>query len=102
LLLQGTTDIKLNGRVEVDAHLMAHSKSDAILEQVVGRLSLEPKVSAASWRVEPLMEWSTTSNLIRQASNAPGHLPLAAAVQSTRQGPRSAWCSSVVTKQCRF
>jgi putative Mg2+ transporter-C (MgtC) family protein len=35
---------------------MAHSKSDAILEQVVGRLSLEPTVSAASWRVEPLME----------------------------------------------
>jgi putative Mg2+ transporter-C (MgtC) family protein len=68
LLLQGTnggqlslrqlesTDIELNGRVEVDAHLMAHSNSDAILEQVVGRLSLEPTVSAASWRVEPLME----------------------------------------------
>jgi putative Mg2+ transporter-C (MgtC) family protein len=68
LLLQGTnggqlslrqlesSDIELNGRVEVDAHLMAHSKSDAILEQVVGRLSLEPTVSAASWRVEPLME----------------------------------------------
>jgi putative Mg2+ transporter-C (MgtC) family protein len=68
LLLQGTnngqlslrqlksTDIEGNGRVEVDAHLTAHSKGDAVLEQVVGRLSLEPTVSAASWRVEPLME----------------------------------------------
>jgi putative Mg2+ transporter-C (MgtC) family protein len=68
LLLQGTnsgqlslrqlesTDIEENGRVKVDAHLNAHSKSDAVLEQVVGRLSLEPTVSAASWRVEPLME----------------------------------------------
>jgi putative Mg2+ transporter-C (MgtC) family protein len=68
LLLQGTnsgqlslrqlesTDIEGNGRVKVDAHLNAHSKSDAVLEQVVGRLSLEPTVSAASWRVEPLME----------------------------------------------
>ncbi|MBV8696581.1 MAG: MgtC/SapB family protein [Bradyrhizobium sp.] len=68
LLLQGTsigqlslrqldsTDIEGNGRVEVHAHLTAHTKSDAILEQVVGRLSLEPTVSAASWCVEPLIE----------------------------------------------
>lgn len=51
-----STDIAGNDRVEVNAQLTAQSKSDAILEQVVGRLSLEPTVSAASWRVEPLVE----------------------------------------------
>ena len=68
LLLQGTgngqlslrqldsTDLEGNERVEVNAHLTAQSKSDGVLEQVVGRLSLEPTVSAASWRVEPLVE----------------------------------------------
>jgi hypothetical protein len=34
----------------------AHSKSDAVLEQVVGRLSLQSTVPAASWSVEPLAE----------------------------------------------
>jgi len=72
LLLQGTGNGQLslrqldstdlegnergNERVEVNAHLTAQSKSDGVLEQVVGRLSLEPTVSAASWRVEPLVE----------------------------------------------
>ena len=42
--------------VEVPAQLTAESKSDAILEQVVGRLSLEPTVSAASWSVGPMLE----------------------------------------------
>jgi len=68
LLLQGTsnghlslrqldsTDLEGHERVEVSARLTASSKSDGILEQVVGRLSLEPTVSAASWRVETLVE----------------------------------------------
>jgi putative Mg2+ transporter-C (MgtC) family protein len=68
LLLQGTgngqlslrqldsTDLEGNDRVEVNAHLNAQSKSDGILEQVVGRLSLEPTVSAASWRIHTLID----------------------------------------------
>ncbi len=51
-----STDIEESGRVEVTAHLSAPSKCDAILEQAVGRLSLEPTVSAASWSVEPVVE----------------------------------------------
>jgi 1-deoxy-D-xylulose 5-phosphate reductoisomerase len=48
-----STDLEGNDhRVEVNAQ----SKSDGILEQIVGRLSLEPTVSAASRRVEPLGE----------------------------------------------
>jgi putative Mg2+ transporter-C (MgtC) family protein len=51
-----STDIEESGRVEVIAQLSAHSKSDAVLEQVVGRLSLEATVSAASWSVGPIIE----------------------------------------------
>jgi len=38
------------------AQLTARPKSDAILEQVVGRLGLEPTVSAASRSVGPMLE----------------------------------------------
>lgn len=51
-----STDLEEGGRVEVTAQLTAESKNDAALEQVVGRLSLEPTVSAASWSVEPVVE----------------------------------------------
>jgi putative Mg2+ transporter-C (MgtC) family protein len=51
-----STDLEESGRVEVIAQLTAHSKNDAVLEQVVGRLSLEPTVSAASWSVGPMLE----------------------------------------------
>jgi len=51
-----STDLAESGRVEVTAQLTSAVKSDAILEQVVGRLSLEPTVSAASWSVGPLLE----------------------------------------------
>jgi putative Mg2+ transporter-C (MgtC) family protein len=51
-----STDLEDGGRVEVIAQLTAHAKNDAILEQVVGRLSLEPTVSAASWSVGPMLE----------------------------------------------
>jgi len=45
-----------SGRVEVTAQLTSVSKNDAVLEQVVGRLSLESTVSAASWSVGPILE----------------------------------------------
>ena len=51
-----SNDLGESGRVEVTAQLTAQSKSDAILEQVVGRLSLEPTVSAATWSVGPMLE----------------------------------------------
>jgi putative Mg2+ transporter-C (MgtC) family protein len=51
-----SNDLEEGGRVEVTAQLTAQSKNDAVLEQVVGRLSLEPTVSAASWSVGPMLE----------------------------------------------
>jgi putative Mg2+ transporter-C (MgtC) family protein len=49
-------DLGESGRVEVTAQLTSAAKNDAVLEQVVGRLSLEPTVSAASWSVGPILE----------------------------------------------
>ncbi|WP_441853941.1 hypothetical protein, partial [Pseudoalteromonas distincta] len=51
-----STDLEESGRVEVTAQLSSQSQSDTVLEQVVGRLSLEQTVSAASWSVEPGVE----------------------------------------------
>jgi putative Mg2+ transporter-C (MgtC) family protein len=51
-----SVDLEESGRVEVTAQLTAASKSDSVLEQVIGRLSLEPTVSAASWSVGPILE----------------------------------------------
>jgi putative Mg2+ transporter-C (MgtC) family protein len=51
-----STNLAEGERVEVVAQLTAPSKCDAVLEQVVGRLSLEPTVSAASWSVDSILE----------------------------------------------
>jgi putative Mg2+ transporter-C (MgtC) family protein len=68
LLLQGLTaagirlhrldssNIEGSDRVEVFAGLSADRRSDNALEQIVGRLSLEPSVTAARWRTEPASE----------------------------------------------
>jgi putative Mg2+ transporter-C (MgtC) family protein len=68
LLLQGLTvgalhlrqldssNIEDSDRVEVLAVLSADARSDGVLEQTVGRLSLEPSVTAARWRVEQATE----------------------------------------------
>jgi putative Mg2+ transporter-C (MgtC) family protein len=46
-----STDVNGTGRVVVNAHLIAHSRVDAAVEDIVGRLSLEPAISAARWQV---------------------------------------------------
>jgi hypothetical protein len=59
--LQDFTQRSSNGLIgkasaEAVRQLTSASKSDAVLEQVVGRLSLEPTVSAARWSVGPILE----------------------------------------------
>jgi len=46
-----SSNIEGSDRVEVLAELSADRRSDSVLEQIVGRLSLEPSVTAARWRV---------------------------------------------------
>jgi putative Mg2+ transporter-C (MgtC) family protein len=51
-----SANIEDTDRVEVTAAVTAEGQPDGALEQIVGRLSLEPAVTAARWRVEPLVE----------------------------------------------
>lgn len=44
-------DLETPDRVEVEADLVTQERDDAFLEQIVTRLSLEPGVSAVSWRI---------------------------------------------------
>ncbi|NMF81974.1 MgtC/SapB family protein [Nodosilinea sp. P-1105] len=37
--------------VEVEAEMVTQNRNDAMLEQIVSRLSLEPAVTSASWRI---------------------------------------------------
>lgn len=46
-----SADLEDSSKVQVRANLVMWGRNDALLEQVVSRLSLEPSVSAASWKV---------------------------------------------------
>jgi hypothetical protein len=41
-----------SSKVTVTAQAVAPKRADAALEQIVGRLSLEPYISAANWQVD--------------------------------------------------
>ena len=45
-------DIEDSSRVRVTAQAMVAKRNDTALEQIVGRLSLEPQVSGATWQVD--------------------------------------------------
>jgi putative Mg2+ transporter-C (MgtC) family protein len=42
---------EVEDRVEVEAEMVTQTRDDLLLEQIVSRLSLEPAVTAASWRI---------------------------------------------------
>jgi putative Mg2+ transporter-C (MgtC) family protein len=47
-----SADIPDTAKVLITAQAIAAKRNDAALEQIVGRLSLEPHITAASWEVE--------------------------------------------------
>jgi putative Mg2+ transporter-C (MgtC) family protein len=47
-----STDVNGTGQVIVNAHLVAHNRVDAAIENIVGRLSLEQTICAARWQVQ--------------------------------------------------
>jgi putative Mg2+ transporter-C (MgtC) family protein len=51
-----SSDLVDSGRVQVSASLTSPHRHDKTLEQIVGRLSLEPAVTAASWQAEPVLD----------------------------------------------
>src|SRR5215471_13411406 len=65
LALRGvdSNDVDAGGRVCVMAHLIASNRVDADVEKIVGRLSLEPAVTAASWHAEVRLDSEGRSSL---------------------------------------
>jgi putative Mg2+ transporter-C (MgtC) family protein len=49
-------DVDGSDRVAVTAYLTAHQRVDGDVEKIVGRLSLEPTVSAARWQAEVALD----------------------------------------------
>lgn len=49
-----SSNIEGSNRVEVTALVRGESRQDRVLEQIVGRLSLEPMVTGARWRLSEL------------------------------------------------
>jgi putative Mg2+ transporter-C (MgtC) family protein len=47
-----SADIPETTKVIVTAQALAPKRNDAALEQIVGRLSLEPNITAATWQVD--------------------------------------------------
>jgi putative Mg2+ transporter-C (MgtC) family protein len=47
-----SADIPDAAKVKITAQAIATQRNDAALEQIVGRLSLEPDISAATWQVD--------------------------------------------------
>jgi putative Mg2+ transporter-C (MgtC) family protein len=63
--LRGLDSNDLNGtsRVRVTAHLMALHRMDAEVEKIVGRISLEPTITAARWEAHAQLDPESRSAL---------------------------------------
>jgi putative Mg2+ transporter-C (MgtC) family protein len=66
-----SNDLNGSGRVIVSAFVTAHQRVDTGVETIVGRLSLEPTVSAARWQALADVDWE-------------GLDPIAASIAGTR------------------
>jgi putative Mg2+ transporter-C (MgtC) family protein len=60
-----STDLEGTGRVVVTAFVTASQRLDTEVEKIVGRLSLEPTVSAARWQADVRIETETHAALDR-------------------------------------
>jgi putative Mg2+ transporter-C (MgtC) family protein len=47
-----SSDIPDTANVLITAQVLAAKRNDAALEQIIGRLSLEPHISAVAWQVD--------------------------------------------------
>ncbi|MFK4064131.1 MgtC/SapB family protein [Brucella anthropi] len=47
-----SSNIEGTGRVEVSATVRSDQRQDRLLEQIVGYMSLEPRITSARWRIE--------------------------------------------------
>ena len=63
-----STDVSSTGQVIVNAHLIAHSRVDAAVENIVGRLSLEQTICAARWQVQTSLDLDHQSLTFSEAA----------------------------------
>ena len=65
-----SADIPDTSNVVVTAQVLAAKRNDAALEQIVGRLSLEPHISAVAWEVDRTIPeaWARGSGVRQQAT----------------------------------
>jgi putative Mg2+ transporter-C (MgtC) family protein len=66
-----SNDVEGTGRVVVTAFVTAHNRVDADVEKIVGRLSLEPTVSAARWQADVQLD-SDSRQSLQLSGVAPG------------------------------
>ncbi len=63
-----SSDIPDSSKVAVTAHVVAGKRNDAVVEQIVGRLSLEPQISAVAWQVDRTIQEAPGSSVRQQAN----------------------------------
>ena len=70
LALRGldSRDVNGTGQVIVNAHLIAHSRVDAAVENIVGRLGLEQTICAARWQVQTSLDLDHQSSTLSDAA----------------------------------
>lgn len=64
-----SSDIPDTPKVVVIAQVAAGKRNDAAVEQIVGRLSLEPRISAVAWQVDRPIQEATLGSEVRQHAN---------------------------------
>jgi len=78
-----STDVNGTGQVIVNAHLIAHSRVDAAVENIVGRLSLEQTICAARWQVQTSLDLDHQSLTFSEAA---GLVPTVVEYSNERAG----------------
>ena len=78
LLALQSADTPDPGRIEVRADLQAEGRKDALLEQVVARLSLEESISSVRWEVA-VPDNAVASSLLSAQTEVPSQEAEAAA-----------------------
>ena len=78
-----STDVNGTGQVIVNANLIAHSRVDAAVENIVGRLSLEQTICAARWQVQTSLDLDHQSLTFSEAA---GLVPTVVEYSNARAG----------------
>jgi putative Mg2+ transporter-C (MgtC) family protein len=84
-----STDVNGTSQVIVNAHLIAHSRVDAVIENIVGRLSLEQTICAARWEIQTSLDLDHQSLTV---SGAAGLVPTVVKYFNARAGATMEHC----------